>query len=267
MIDIHEVDPGIAVAVQRQFHQHLAVDWRSGTEVYYAPDFTLALDMRERWEFAFGIRICSARIMIVDAERKFRKCLARFVLRRFASPGAFGRHYDHWSGSPWSPDSKQVALVELTDSDPGSQAYWLRHYDVGTRRWQGFAKGESCLGHQAWSSDGEAYLYRTLTQWRLVSVKTGTTNVVCEQDVVPKHCHFTVDGKKLLLIDRQNNLALLDRESLQTVDSLALNPILGGTVDFSLPDPQRNVLLLGLESEYGDFATSRRVFAASTMNA
>ncbi len=264
MINIHEVDPDLAVAVQRQFQQHLTVNWRSGDEVYYAPDFTLALAMRERWEFAFGTRICSARIMTVDAERNFRKCLARFVMRRFASPGAFGQNYDHWSGSAWSPESKQVALIELTNRDPRTQSYGLRHYDVNSGRWTKLAERENCLGHHAWSSDGEAYLYRTLSQWRLVSVRTGKTSVVCEQDALPKHCHLTVDGKRLLVIDRQNNLSVLDRESLHVTDALALSRIVGGTVDFSLPDPQRNVLLLGVETKFGDLATSRRLFAVST---
>ena len=266
-IEITEgVPPEYAIRAQQHYVEHyLVVHEPCVREVYGSPDKAKCLFLKQRGEKPFGFAYFSGRVCRLHGGSVPGKTLRRFWLRRLLSPGTFGRHYDHWSGSPWSPDADYLALAETAGAK--FEAFKIRLVQCASGRIVTIAKSGDLLTHHMWSSAGD-YLFRSMTSWHLYSRKSKEVRIVYKGSSYPKHCYFEHSGDGLILLDDEWMTRLLACDSLKPIASVSVREYLHGDeqINYSLLDPFENQVLLAVDAQFGMLARSDRWLAVKVKN-
>lgn len=260
-IEITEnVLPEYATRVQQHYLLHYSVDEARAEELYRSPDMTKVLLLKQIDEIPFGFSIYSGEVRTLTNERAFGTTRRRLGSRRFLSPGAFGFRYDHWSGSPWSADSRHLTLVETMGRKYESSR--LSRIDCEGYRHITVLDITGVLGHHMWSSSRD-YLFRDMTRWYLHSHNSKKVDIVYTGREFPKHCYFDHSGKRVILLDDDLRIRLLASDSLKQITTASMKRYLrkDEAITFSVPDPFEDRVLLGTNARFGEQATSDKWLA------
>jgi len=243
-----------STAVQRRFLTRGS--WTQERESYFSPNRELILGLELKTETASGLRLFAASLETRSGRRS--TVSGNKLSKQFLSPGRYGRGYDHWNGSPWRPDSSQIALFGFDAN--GSRGYGAGSlFDVSSRKWTRFSEGPSLLSHHMWSPTGEYYLFRDMRNWYLLDVKIGQSRRLSEVNGYPRHAHFVADDLILLMEDSfrvisAENLDLLAEESHPEINNV-------GSDRYSFYDDESNRVLLGVGTSILDFVISDNWYA------
>ncbi len=218
-------------------------------ELYYSPDNSMVLVLKEVGEQPFGFPYYSGKVRRLKRDRTIGRVLKSFRRRWLLSPGAFGCNYDHWSGSPWSDDSRSLALAETLGQT--YDAFRLNIVDLASGEETVVMEADEIVSHHLWSSL-RAYLFRSMTDWYLYTLESGKMRTIYSGRKYPKHCYFVDNGAHLLLLDDDGLISVLACDSLEQITSASVAEHLraGGAINFSVPDPFENRILLGINARY-----------------
>lgn len=249
-----------ATRVLQHYLLHYSVDEARAGELYRSPDMTKVLLLKQIDEIPWGPSIYSGEVRTLTNERAFGTTGLRFGSRRFLSPGAFGLGYDHWSGSPWSADSRHLALVETMG--PKYETSRLIRIDCEGYRRITVMEITGVLGHHMWSSSRD-YLFRDMTRWYLHSHNSKKVDIVYTGRAFPKHCYFDHSGERVILLDDDLRIRILAIDSLKQIATASMKRYLrkDEAISFSVPDPFEDRVLLGTNARFGEQTTSDKWLA------
>ena len=252
---VQGVSPEYATRALEYYRERYLIREPCVSEIYCSPDFTKALSLKYLGEQRFGFSYFSGKVCHLERGRVPGKPLRSFRFRRILSPGAFGCGYDHWSGSPWSPDSEYVALAETTGRN--LDAFRIRVVSCSSGKSTTLMKSRDVLSHHMWSSMGDC-LFKNTTTWYLYSCKNGEVRTACAGKSYPRHCHFEHSGANMILLDDELMLRLLACDSLETITAMPMKERLRGgkAINFSMVDPFENQVLLAVDAEFDEVACS-----------
>ncbi len=249
MCELKIHDP-IDVEYAKRVHEHFLTSFviSDGTydEIYYAPNMKAALVLRERDEVPWGCRVFSEQVCALRNGTAIGACLHRHRFRRFHSPGAFGYAYDRWSGSPWSPDSKYLALAQAFGRDYAGCRICILDYATG--RSQVLLKSQTGARHHLWSPGGVYSLISGMNRWYLHTQETAQMRVFYEGRTAQRHCYFDGSGEHLILLDDDCMVRVLECSSLSEIAAVSLKGHLreSESVNYSMIDPWENEVLVGV---------------------
>lgn len=225
-------------------------------ETYISPDRKSTLDLEFDSEIPFGPRLFTGNLR---SKEGVQSSLWRGMQSpRFLSPGCYGRGYDHWSGDPWSPDSRQIALFRFKGSKAAAvgEGGFL---DVDSKRWIPFWESTGILSHHMWSSRSTYYLFRDLKSWYVLTVSSKQIRHLSIVSDYPRHCYFVSDKYVLLL---EGNCRVLSAESLELLCERDFSEIsAAGTDVYSLYDPGNDRVLFGVKASIRDVVFCEKWYA------